>query len=54
MGPLIDAGSVARFESAVTQAVAQGGRLLCGGKRLERPDGPLIEKRYLERLLETE
>lgn len=23
-------------------------------KRLERPDGPLIEKRYLERLLETE
>ena len=37
MGPLIDAGSVARFESAVTQAVAQGGRLLCGGKRLERP-----------------
>ena len=23
-------------------------------KRLERPSGPLIEKRYLERLLETE
>jgi aldehyde dehydrogenase (NAD+) len=37
MGPLIDAGSVARFESAVAQAVAQGGRLLCGGKRLDRP-----------------
>jgi len=37
MGPLIDAGSVARFESAVTQAVASGGRLLCGGKRLDRP-----------------
>ncbi|MDH4167362.1 MAG: aldehyde dehydrogenase family protein [Gammaproteobacteria bacterium] len=37
MGPLIDAASVARFESAVTQAVASGGRLLCGGKRLDRP-----------------
>mgnify|MGYP003503092175 FL=1 len=37
MGPLIDAGSVARFESAVARAVAEGGRLLCGGKRLERP-----------------
>jgi aldehyde dehydrogenase (NAD+) len=37
MGPLIDAGSVARFEFAVAQAVARGGRLLCGGKRLERP-----------------
>ena len=37
MGPLIDAGAVARFESAVAQAVASGGRLLCGGKRLERP-----------------
>jgi aldehyde dehydrogenase (NAD+) len=37
MGPLIDAGAVARFESAVAQAVASGGRLLCGGKRLDRP-----------------
>jgi len=37
MGPLIDAGAVARFESAVTQAVASGGRLVCGGKRLDRP-----------------
>jgi aldehyde dehydrogenase (NAD+) len=37
MGPLIDAGAVARFESAVTQAVASGGRLICGGKRLDRP-----------------
>ncbi|MEY2920948.1 MAG: hypothetical protein RL261_2253 [Pseudomonadota bacterium] len=37
MGPLIDAGSVARFESAVTQAVASGGRLICGGKRVDRP-----------------
>jgi aldehyde dehydrogenase (NAD+) len=37
MGPLIDGGSVARYEAAVAQAVAAGGRLLCGGKRLDRP-----------------
>jgi aldehyde dehydrogenase (NAD+) len=37
MGPLIDAGSVRQFESAVAQAVASGGRLLTGGSRLERP-----------------
>jgi aldehyde dehydrogenase (NAD+) len=37
MGPLIDGASVARFEAAVKQAVAEGGRLLCGGKRLDRP-----------------
>ncbi|HET9692877.1 MAG TPA: aldehyde dehydrogenase family protein [Steroidobacteraceae bacterium] len=37
MGPLIDAAAVERFEAAVQRAVAQGGRLLCGGKRLERP-----------------
>jgi aldehyde dehydrogenase (NAD+) len=37
MGPLIDGASVARYEAAVAQAVAAGGRLLCGGKRLDRP-----------------
>lgn len=37
MGPLIDGASVARFEAAVAQAIADGGRLLCGGKRLDRP-----------------
>jgi aldehyde dehydrogenase (NAD+) len=37
MGPLIDGASVARFEAAVAQAVAQGGKLLCGGKRVDRP-----------------
>ena len=37
MGPLIDAGAVRQFESAVAQAVASGGRLLTGGKKLERP-----------------
>ena len=37
MGPLIDAGAVRQFESAVAQAVASGGRLLTGGRRLDRP-----------------
>jgi aldehyde dehydrogenase (NAD+) len=37
MGPLIDGASVARYEAAVAQAVTAGGRLLCGGKRLDRP-----------------
>ncbi|MCE3285899.1 MAG: aldehyde dehydrogenase [Steroidobacteraceae bacterium] len=37
MGPLIDGNSVTRFEAAVAQAVENGGRLLCGGKRLDRP-----------------
>jgi aldehyde dehydrogenase (NAD+) len=37
MGPLIDAGAVRQFESAVAQAVASGGRLLTGGRKLERP-----------------
>ena len=37
MGPLIDAAAVHRFESAVAQAVASGGRLLTGGKALDRP-----------------
>ena len=37
MGPLIDASAVERYEAAVAQAVNDGGRLLCGGKRLDRP-----------------
>ncbi len=37
MGPLIDGGSVERFESAVAQAVAMGGKLLVGGKRRPGP-----------------
>ncbi|MFO1407462.1 MAG: aldehyde dehydrogenase family protein [Steroidobacteraceae bacterium] len=37
MGPLIDGDSVRRFEAAVQQAVASGGRLLCGGKAIAGP-----------------
>ena len=37
MGPLVDAGAVRQFESAIAQAVAAGGRLIAGGKRLDRP-----------------
>ena len=37
MGPLIDVGAVRQFEAAVAQAVASGGRLLAGGRKLERP-----------------
>jgi aldehyde dehydrogenase (NAD+) len=37
MGPLVDPGAVRQFEAAVAQAVASGGRLVCGGKHLDRP-----------------
>jgi len=42
MGPLIDAGAIRQFESAVAQAVASGGRLLTGGRTLDRP-GHFVE-----------
>jgi aldehyde dehydrogenase (NAD+) len=42
MGPLIDAGSVARYREAIAAARAQGGEVLCGGKVLERP-GNFVE-----------
>ncbi len=37
MGPLTDAASVERFENAVTSAQQQGGKVLTGGKRIDRP-----------------
>jgi aldehyde dehydrogenase (NAD+) len=36
MGPLIDAGAVARYRAAVSTAQEQGGTLLCGGNVLQR------------------
>jgi aldehyde dehydrogenase (NAD+) len=42
MGPLVDAGAVRQFESAVAQVVASGGRLLTGGRTLDRP-GHFVE-----------
>jgi aldehyde dehydrogenase (NAD+) len=37
MGPLTDASAVERFEQAVAAAIAAGGKLLTGGKRIDRP-----------------
>ncbi|VVE31120.1 aldehyde dehydrogenase family protein [Pandoraea anhela] len=37
VGPLIDAAAVGHFEQAVADAVAQGGTVVSGGKRIERP-----------------
>jgi aldehyde dehydrogenase (NAD+) len=37
MGPLIDTASVAAYEKALEQVVAEGGSILCGGKVLEGP-----------------
>jgi len=37
MGPMIDAGSVARYSEAIAAARAQGGEILYGGKVLQRP-----------------
>jgi aldehyde dehydrogenase (NAD+) len=37
MGPLIDAPAVANFRQAVDEAIASGGKMVCGGKVLDRP-----------------
>ncbi len=37
VGPLIDADAVRAFEQAVVTAVSQGGEVLAGGKRVDRP-----------------
>jgi aldehyde dehydrogenase (NAD+) len=42
MGPLTDQRAVATFEAAVQAATAQGGEVLAGGKRMDRP-GSYVE-----------
>jgi aldehyde dehydrogenase (NAD+) len=42
VGPLISADSVKAFEAAIKQAVAEGGEVVCGGKRIDRP-GNFVE-----------
>jgi aldehyde dehydrogenase (NAD+) len=42
MGPLIDAGAVARYSETIAAAQAQGGVLLCGGRVLPR-SGNFVE-----------
>jgi len=42
MGPLIDQNSVKRYLDAIAAAQQQGGTLLCGGRKLERP-GNFVE-----------
>ncbi len=47
MGPLVHAKAVEDYEKALAVAVAQGGRILCGGKRLDRP-GFFVEPTLVE------
>jgi aldehyde dehydrogenase (NAD+) len=42
MGPLITRAAVDRFSAAISAAQAQGGRVLCGGRVLDRP-GNFVE-----------
>jgi len=42
MGPMIDAGAVARYLAAIAAAQSQGGTLLCGGDPIPRP-GNFVE-----------
>jgi aldehyde dehydrogenase (NAD+) len=37
MGPLIDRNAVKRYEAAIATATSTGGRLVCGGRALDRP-----------------
>jgi len=37
MGPLIDRNAVKRYEAAIATATTTGGRLVCGGRTLDRP-----------------
>lgn len=47
MGPLTDENSVKRYEHAVAKAVESGGKVLCGGKRIDGP-GCFVEPAIIE------
>ncbi len=47
MGPLTDERAVRDFQAAVAEAVNEGGKVLTGGKRLERP-GSFVEPTIIE------
>jgi aldehyde dehydrogenase (NAD+) len=42
MGPLVHSGAVKAWERAIAQAQAEGGQLLCGGKKIDGP-GHFVE-----------
>ena len=42
MGPLSDEAAVQRYEAAIASAVGEGGEVLTGGKRIDRP-GSFVE-----------
>ena len=46
-GPLIDEGALKSMEKALAEAQKQGGKLLCGGKRVKLP-GKLGKGNYIE------
>ena len=48
MGPLIDANAVEGFRRAVTEALAAGGELVCGGRTLDG-DGFFVEPTIIRR-----
>jgi aldehyde dehydrogenase (NAD+) len=58
MGPLIDAGAVARYKAAIAAAQSEGGVVLCGGKVLDRPgnfvEPTLIRARHDMPVVQTE
>ena len=58
MGPLIDAGAVARYKSAIAAAQSEGGVVLCGGKVLDRPgnfvEPTIIRARHDMQVVQTE
>jgi len=53
MGPLIDQGSVIRFEAALERVIASGGRVLTGGHVIDRP-GNFVQPTIVKAMNEWE